>query len=143
MVAANRIHLTLAFLGDVSVTRIDELNAVGDALQAARFELELTRTGIWKRSAVGWIAPEDLPEAFEKLVEALRHHLVAAGFCVEQRPFRPHVTLLRNVRSELKAGQAEPSYRWMVDSFCLVRSQTCQTGPVYTALRTWRLNRTV
>ena len=113
------------------------------ALQAARFELELTRTGIWKRSAVGWIAPATLPEAFEKLVKALRHHLLEGGFCVEQRPFRPHVTLLRNVRRELKAGQADASYRWMVDSFCLVRSQTCQTGPVYTTLRTWQLNRTV
>ena len=134
--------MTLAFLGDVPVARTDELYAIGDALRAKPFELELTRTGVWKRSAVGWVAPAMLPDALEQLVEELRRHLVEAGFCVEQRPFKPHVTLLRNVRRELKAVQADAPYRWTVDRFSLVRSQTFQTGPVYTSLRDWRLNRT-
>jgi len=142
VVAANRIHLTLVFLGDVPVTSTDGLYAVGDALQTPQFELELTRTGVWKRSAVGWIAPGTLPDALEQLVGSLRRHLVDAGFAVEQRPFKPHVTLLRKVRRELKAEQVDLSYRWIVDSFSLVRSQTFQTGPAYTSLRTWRLNQT-
>lgn len=142
VVPANRIHLTLVFLGDVPAARTDALYAVGDALQTGQFELELTRTGVWKRSAVGWIAPEMLPAALEQLVASLRRHLEDAGFCVEQRPFKPHVTVLRKVRRELKAGQVDVSYRWMVDSFSLVRSQTFQTGPVYTSLRTWPLDRT-
>ncbi len=142
VVAANRIHLTLAFLGDIPVARIDELYAIGEALQAEQFELELTRTGIWKRSGVGWIAPGLLPDALEQLVVALRHHLAEAGFFVEQRPFMPHVTLLRNVRREVKERQVKAPYRWMVHKFSLVRSQTFQTGPVYTSLRDWHLSRT-
>ncbi len=132
--------MTLAFLGDVPVARIDDLYAVGEALPTGRFELELTRTGSWKRSAVGWVAPATLPEALEQLVAALRHHLLEADFCVERRPFSPHVTLLRNVQHGVKARQVDLPYRWVVDRFCLVRSQTFQTGPEYTPLRTWHLS---
>jgi len=142
VVAANRIHMTLVFLGDIPVARTGELYAVGDALHAGKFELVLTQTGTWKRSAVGWIAPAMLPGALEQLVVAMRHHLLEAEFRIEQRPFTPHVTLLRDVRREVKARQTDVSYRWTVDKFSLVRSQTFPCGPVYTPLRTWRLDRT-
>ena len=139
VVAADRIHLTLAFLGTVPVSRLDELRAIGESIQACRFQLELAQTGCWKRSAVGWIAPVALPAAFEQLTLNLHQRLLQAGFRVDEKPFAPHVTLLRNVRCNEQPEQPVSPYQWSITDFSLVQSQTLQTGPIYTPLMTWRL----
>jgi 2'-5' RNA ligase len=53
VVAKDNIHLTLAFLGSLSLERTDELRAIGSSLRTGRFDLDLTRAGCWKRSQIG------------------------------------------------------------------------------------------
>ena len=139
VVAARNIHLTLAFLGSVPVARVDELLAIGAAIAVDRFPLKLTETGCWKRSAVAWVAPEKLPQALENLVLGLRQRLLRSGFGVDEKPFSPHVTLLRKAKCRREASPDEVSLEWQVDSFALIRSDTLQTGPEYARLGTWPL----
>ncbi|MGD8476037.1 MAG: RNA 2',3'-cyclic phosphodiesterase [Burkholderiales bacterium] len=138
MVARN-IHLTLAFLGSVPLARIDELRGIGNAIEAGPFELHLTETGCWKRSAVGWIAPATIPQALASLVEQLRQRLSDAGFRVDDKPFAAHVTLLRKVKCRPEPVAEAASFEWRVASFALMRSQTLQTGPVYSRVADWPL----
>jgi 2'-5' RNA ligase len=139
LVPTENIHLTLAFLGSVPAARIDELLGIGAAVMTKRFEMTLTETGCWKRSAVGWIAPGRLPEPLEDLVLALRSRLLAARFRVDEKPFAPHVTLLRKAKCQTPSQHLQAPLNWRVDHFVLVRSVTLRDGPQYAQIGTWPL----
>jgi len=136
-VPVENIHLTLAFLGSVAVERIDELGAIGASVRTDRFQLNLTKSGCWKRSAVGWVAPDHAPAPLETLVLELRDRLAGAGFTVDDKPFSPHVTLLRKAKCAAKAQPPDTPFVWPVDRFVLVRSETLKTGPVYSRIKEW------
>ena len=139
VVKADNIHLTLAFLGSVPVERVDELRAIGESISVGRFRLDLTQTGCWKRSAVGWVAPEHVPTPLEALVLELCQRLLQAGFLIDEKPFAPHVTLLRKAKCNKRAEQPDAQLVWGVDHFWLMRSETLRTGPIYTQIGAWGL----
>lgn len=149
-VATPNIHLTLAFLGSVPGERVDELLAIGASIRASRFILNLTETGCWKRSGVGWIAPGESPRALENLVLALRQRLIASRFGVDDKPFAPHLTLLRKANCRPRPSQPAAALpqspgvqlpvAWDVRRFVLMRSETLENGPVYTRAGAWALS---
>jgi 2'-5' RNA ligase len=141
-VPAENIHLTLAFLGSVAVEHIDELRAIGASVRNSQFQLDLTKTGCWKRSAVGWVAPDHVPAPLETLELELRNRLAAAGFPpVDDKPFSPHVTLLRKAKCTAKPESPNTPLVWSVDRFVLVRSETLKTGPVYSRIEEWFMHK--
>lgn len=140
IVKAENIHLTLAFLGSVPVERVDELRTIGESISVDRFRLDLTQIGCWKRSAVGWVAPEHVPTLLEALVSELCQRLQGVGFPVDDRPFAPHVTLLRKAKCNTLAAHPDAQLVWRVDRFLLMQSETRQTGPIYTQIGAWGLN---
>jgi 2'-5' RNA ligase len=137
IVAKDNIHLTLAFLGSQPHDRIDELRAIGASLRADRFRLDLTKAGSWKRSQVGWVAPENVPASLDLLVVQLRDLLSGACIPFDAKPFRPHVTLVRKAKCNAKAALPGMRFAWSVDRFVLVRSRTLQTGSVYSKIDEW------
>jgi len=99
-------HLTLKFLGDVADNSLPGLAAAADRAPAVHGPLEISIRDVGafpnlRRARVVWIGVEQ-----ERRLELLHHDLEIecerAGFEVEGRPFRPHVTLAR-VRSPLPA----------------------------------------
>lgn len=99
-------HLTLKFLGDVADDSLPGLVAAADRATATHGPLEISIRDVgafpnFRRARVVWIGVEQ-----ERRLELLHHDLEieceSAGFEVEGRPFRPHVTLAR-VRSPLPA----------------------------------------
>lgn len=101
-------HLTLKFLGDVAEEAVPRLTAAADRAAAEHGPLEMSVREIgafpnFRRARVVWIGVEQ-----ERRLELLHHDLElaceSAGFEVEGRPFRPHVTLAR-VRNPLPIGR--------------------------------------
>lgn len=94
------LHLTLAFLGDVPVSR---LPAVRGAMEAAArgaepFALRLAGAGRFRREGGDvWWAGVEREQALLDLAAALAVRLRAAGFPLEARDFSPHLTLARQV----------------------------------------------
>jgi 2'-5' RNA ligase len=97
-------HLTLKFLGDVADDALPRLAEAADHAAARHGALDMSVREIgafpnFRRARVVWIGVEQ-----ERRLELLHHDLElaceAAGFEVEGRPFRPHITLAR-VRSPL------------------------------------------
>ena len=97
-------HLTLKFLGDVAEGSLPGLVDAADRAAAAHGPLEMSVREVgafpnFRRARVVWIGVEQ-----ERRLELLHHDLEiaceSAGFEVEGRPFRPHITLAR-VRSPL------------------------------------------
>jgi RNA 2',3'-cyclic 3'-phosphodiesterase len=99
-----RRHLTLKFLGDVADDALPGLVAAADRAAALHGPLEMSVREVgafpnFRRARVVWIGVEQ-----ERRLELLHHDLEvaceSAGFEVEGRAFRPHITLAR-VRSPL------------------------------------------
>ena len=137
-VSGDNVHLTIAFVGDVAATAIPALRAIGDALPHVGAMLEFDTLGAWRASGVAWIAPQEIPPPLSRMHAALRDALVGAGFPVDARPFRPHVTLARRcVLPQPRTGC--PPVRWRVDRLSLMGSQLRPEGPIYTELAAWPL----
>ena len=137
ILAKDNIHLTLVFLGSLPHDRIDDLRGIGASLCADRFRLDLTKAGCWKRSQIAWVAPENVPVLLDSLVVQLRDLLSCARIPFDAKPFRPHVTLVRKAKCNVRAGLTGMRFAWSVDRFVLVRSRTLQTGPVYSKIDEW------
>lgn len=137
-VSGEHLHLTLAFLGDVPTARLPELRAIGEQLPRTAATLEFDTLGAWRASGVAWIAPSLVPSAITDLYAALHQALHAAGFVLEDRPFRPHVTLARRCVQPSLRGPTAPIV-WSVDALVLVGSQLRPDGPRHTTLARWPL----
>ena len=126
-IAAADLHLTLAFLGDLSPAQI---SAATDALQQTTsrpFELCLSRLACFRRARVLWIGPERPPDELTGLHRVLWRHLEAAGFVPEPRVFRAHVTLARKVGS-MHAQLLESSITWDATTLALAASRSVEVN---------------
>jgi RNA 2',3'-cyclic 3'-phosphodiesterase len=137
-VSPENAHLTLAFLGDVERSRLPALRLVGDQMAHTGFVVEFDSLGAWRASGVAWIAPAKLPPVLVTLHSTLADALILAGFALETRPFRPHVTLARRCLQPLPRTRCTP-IRWNVEKLVLVGSELMAEGPVYRDLASWKL----
>lgn len=138
-VAAHHVHLTLAFLGDVAASSVPALRRIGDALPHAGAVLEFDTLGSWRASGVAWIAPRELPLPVVALHDALHRALGAAGYPLDTRPFRPHLTLARRCLHPVSRAPCAPVH-WNVDRLSLIGSELTPEGPIYTELAVWTLD---
>ena len=137
-VAARNIHLTLVFLGDVERARMPRLDALAAGIRAARFELAVDYIEYWRHNRIVWAGARHCPEALQELVALLGQGLAAEGFRPDERPYVPHITLLRNARRQAVMAVA-PSITWPVARFALVESAPRERGRVYEVVREWPL----
>lgn len=134
----DNIHLTLAFIGDVPAQQLPTLQQLAAGISAAPFSLPLQQIGCWPQAGVGWLAPEQTPEALLQLVQQLSHGLQQAGFRSEKRRYRPHLTLLRKAIQGWHSTLAAPLI-WQVEEFVLVASTLGASGPSYRIVGRWPL----
>lgn len=133
--AAEKIHLTLAFLGVVDP---------GKALSAARrvhaetHELPIEAAKYWKHNRVLWVGPLETPPKLQALVDALHFELYRAEYILERRTFAAHVTLLRAPRAPASLP-ALPQVAWPIDEFTLVSSSLSPKGSSYEILERFAL----
>lgn len=127
-------HVTLVFCGEVAEDVVPDLRA-RLARAAARTEplsLQLAGAGTFPRQAararVLWVGLHgDVPE-LTRLAERCAAAARRSGIDVEERPFRPHLTLARARRDAVDARplvDRMSSYAgepWQVSTFRLVRS---------------------
>jgi RNA 2',3'-cyclic 3'-phosphodiesterase len=137
-ISADHLHLTLAFLGDVPAAAMPMLRAIGDAIPPIGAILVFDTLGAWRASGVAWVAPAVVPQTITDLHATLSAALVREGFVLEERAFRPHVTLARRCVQPQPRTRCEP-LRWRVDQVCLVGSELQPEGPVYREIASWPL----
>jgi RNA 2',3'-cyclic 3'-phosphodiesterase len=137
------MHLTLAFLGEQPEERLELLQRVGsEAAQAsAPGTLRLANAGSFgSRSAprVLWVDLVGDVAALNTLQRNLDSSLRAAGFTLEDRPFRAHITLARR-RESAQGGppagwpppiNAPPAFR--LEKLTLMQSRLSPRGATYT-----------
>lgn len=129
------LHLTLRFLGEVDAARVPSLLARAPPPALPGFTLTLDDAGWWRASRVAWIAPLAAPAALCGLARGLDEALAGLGFAADPRPFRPHVTVARNLRRAPRVSSPF-SVSWRVCDLALVSSVTDPAGPRYEVLGT-------
>jgi RNA 2',3'-cyclic 3'-phosphodiesterase len=127
------IHLTLAFIGEVGVDRIDVLRDVVDALPREAFVLALDCVGTFRHSEIAWIAPSQVPAALTALQSSIVAALAKNDFRIEERPFHAHVTLARRCMRHIAKTRSIP-IEWRVDRIALLASIAGNGGVCYREL---------
>lgn len=148
-VPAQNIHLTLKFLGEVSLTNLDMLTSLLQTEIGAHhpFEISVGGAGAFptpRRARVLWVGVEAPPE-----LAAVQSGILSAverlGYAGEDRPFSPHLTLgrvsrnagtqdLRQISQALEATKVSFLGAVCVRQVHLFRSDLRPTGAVYTRI---------
>jgi RNA 2',3'-cyclic 3'-phosphodiesterase len=130
---AEQWHLTIAFLGEVDGDLLPELTRrMGLAARRhAPFDVELAGLGAFnnaRRARVLWAGVDGDREALTRLADSVSAGARRAKVAMEERRYRPHMTLGRrrapvDLRDVLppRPGYAGPS--WTVEDFALVQSR--------------------
>lgn len=120
-VEAADLHLTAAFLGSVEPARLDALRALCGSVAAG--VLKLDRAEHWPKSAALVAAASQTPPELTRCIDDLWRRLDRLGFARETRPYRPHVTLARDVPS------VRPSLKWTTVEWPLGRIGLFESRP--------------
>ena len=147
------IHLTLAFLGELSDAQLIEAEqAATQAVQEVRpFQYRLTHFGIFgspRSPRVIWMGIEEPAGALTALHRALQKELLSRGFQIDTRPFSPHLTLARvkhplstHEQQQLQRILSKEQANTFASSFYtayaldVMKSELSSTGARYTLLR--------
>ena len=154
-VPAQNIHLTLKFLGDVSLNNLDVLTEIlqAEALSQRPLEIGIGQMGAFpkiRRPRVIWIGVE-APQELIALQRGIDLQTARVGYAPDKREFSPHLTLGRvsrnatpkevsrigDVLSEQKIGFLGVA---RVRAVHLFRSDLQPGGAVYSKLFTAQFN---
>ncbi len=133
-----KVHLTLFFVGDIETPRIPELESVAASLGTVPFDLVLDRLGYWRHNNIVWAGASTCPPALAALAADLKDTLARISVPGEDRPYAPHITLIRNAR-RAPAGGSFPACVWRAREFVLVDSVAAGGGVRYDVRARWPL----
>jgi 2'-5' RNA ligase len=135
---ADKIHLTLAFLGDQPESSIGVLAELAERTGGAAFELALDEIGCFKRSGIAWLGSSCAQPPLSALQADLARALREREFPVDDRAYAPHLTLARRARRSIHYRLPRPIL-WRVSSLVLVASELGAAGSTYRRLAEWPL----
>lgn len=142
---ADSLHLTLVFVGEVSFQQLGELAGMASNVRSVPFEFRLERAACWRHNRIGHLAVDAPPKPMLTLVSQLEQGLDRLDIPFDPRPYRPHVTLIRNAdckNADCKNGNpALEPISWAARDFVLVRSTLRANGARYEELGRWPLLR--
>jgi 2'-5' RNA ligase len=136
----SNLHITLAFLGEVSEQDQNRLIEKANSINCNSFLLALDAIGCWKKPGILWLAPKDVPEDLKELVKQLQVVIKQQGLQIDDRPYKPHVTIARKAK-QFTVPKEKIDIPWDVTSFALVVSKSSDTGVEYHVLQKWNLQK--
>ncbi len=152
------VHLTLAFLGELTDERLAAAIQASEvaAQKATPFVYRLKGLGVFgslQQPRVIWMGVEDQPSGriqgspLQRLHSILTKELELRSFEVEKRPFSPHLTLAR-IKQPLSPSEQQSLQRllhskhaavtslpYQVHHLSVMKSELSRTGARYTSLR--------
>jgi RNA 2',3'-cyclic 3'-phosphodiesterase len=149
------IHLTLKFLGDVEEKDIAQIESIlrETAILFKPFIISIKGFGAFPnkiRPRVIWVGIEGVTDLL-KMQETIDERLTELGFQKEERPFSPHLTLGRVMKSATTIDIQKISQQIQqiqvgnlgvveIDAVNLYKSDLYPTGPVYSRLKSIKLS---
>lgn len=138
------LHLTLAFLGEVQADAVPDLLRAARDLPTGLSALQLSQVDCWAESGVLRLLPEEnaITHALRPLVRKLEGAAQDVSIRIDDRPFRPHVTVARKVPRAASMQQAWPQplaspLPFTANGFVLMESIPGSAGPRYRVIHSW------
>lgn len=148
-VPTQNIHLTLKFLGEVSVNNLDLIKEIlqVEAEKHAGFEVSMGELGAFPslhRPRVVWVGVQ-APPVLITIQHEIEAQTTRLGYAPEERQFSPHLTLGRvahNITPQeaRQIGETLTDYKagslgtTRIEALHLYRSELSQRGATYTRL---------
>ena len=154
----DNLHLTLKFLGNVSVADIPGVSDVVASATKSVSSFELTFSGcgtfpphgrpsvLWLGAGNAGILPASAaqlpgPSELDRLYSSIENGLAEVGFPRETRPFHPHLTIARLRQSqgarqlaELHKSLGFPPIEFHVTEVVVFKSELLKDGAKHTAI---------
>lgn len=139
-------HLTLVFLGEVSSSQVPAIKHSMDMIQVSAFELKIGGIGCFRRdgSNIVWIGVKQGSTLTENALSAIYNELCVSlsngGFVIENRDYKPHLTLAREAvfTGDIKFISA-PVISAQVNKISLMKSERIGGKLIYTEIYTREL----
>lgn len=127
-------HVTTAFIGEFPESRLQDLQARAAQITVEPFRLRFDRVEFWPRPKVASLVAAIVPPELQHLVDAQNTVLADFGVSVEDRAYRPHITVVRRARAFETQRLAQPAVvEW--SGFALVESISQPGGAIYRPLK--------
>ena len=165
--ATENLHLTLAFIGEVSPKKVDKIEAILETVAFKPFDVSINRLGTFSRgrkrepikskdfmgegatterasfsplggneqaqSVATWWAGLREDKPLMDLQREVEHKLALCGFEMDGRRYNPHITLGREVVTDVSPWRIEP-FGETVTSVELMKSERIDGKLTYTAI---------
>ena len=150
---AEKLHLTLKFLGDANEKEVAELQNILDKISTniSNFKLQISKTGVFpdaKKPRVLWINVIDEQGNLAKISDLLESECEKIGFARESRKFIPHLTIGRirepNNAKELAQRHLQNIFapvEFEVSEIVIYESKLLPTGSDYSVVSKFALKK--
>jgi 2'-5' RNA ligase len=146
LVEPNNIHITMRFLGDISIDSVEKIFGEMKQIQFTPFDVKLQGIGVFpdlRYPRVLWVGITQGADQLKSVFSQLEPRLQGLSFAPDPKGFSPHLTIARvkSGRNKADLGRVvteNVNYEFgIVGARCLriKKSDLTPKGPIYTTLR--------
>lgn len=135
MVKCDDLHITLIFLGNISAESEAMIRQGMQNISAQPFTLYFDQLAFWRKPRVLCLLTEQYDQQLLRLYKALQRELQQCNIAIDDRLYKPHITLARKANKLIDMDV--PLVKWRAKSFCLVESISTPEGVHYQVLQRW------
>lgn len=146
LVKPENVHITLRFLGDITVTMIDKIYSEMEQVYFEPFQIKIKGVGAFpnlRRISIIWAGIRQGNNELRAIFNQLEPRLLKLGFKQDYKGFNPHLTIARvrtgkNKELLVKELNSLADYEFgTVTAKCLRLKKSVLTpqGPIYSVLR--------
>lgn len=140
VVPAANYHITLAFLGQISLEQQDKLEQQIETMKdMTPFTVRLDMLGYWAKPKALWLGCSEHSDPHLQLAKQLTRFAHHAGIVMLKRDYQAHLTLIRKCNDNPPAPLIAPNFSWRVNAFHLYESISSPHGIIYPIKKTWTL----
>ncbi|MFT6989597.1 MAG: 2'-5' RNA ligase [Paraglaciecola sp.] len=142
LVPAANFHVTLAFLGNVSVKQLDIINRRIDEMPSVKaFDIALNQLGHWPKPKAFWLGCQQTASDHLKLATHIHRIATDSGLLLQDQTYEAHLTLARKCKVSPPAPLFPANFQWHADQFHLFESKSSPQGVSYPILKSWSLEK--
>lgn len=142
VVEKENLHITLRFLGEVPIEKVEQIAKSLSTLRYNKFEIQLSGLGVFpdvSKPRVLWIGVAKGREDLIKLAELVRGLVDKYAAHIEEREFTPHLTIARiksgrgvnKLQDFIKQNTSIEIGTVIIDKVKLKKSVLTPRGPIY------------
>ena len=137
-VKPDNLHVTLVFLGNVDAKSEVMIRQSVEHIIVQPFVLHFDQLEYWRKPRILCLSTQQYDPHLLVLVNALKSIVEQCGVKIEERSYKPHITLARKAYKLIDIDVLP--IEWQVHAFCLVQSSSTTNGVHYQVLQSWNFN---